>query len=121
MIEITPILLNLIEVLAGCLTIFVLLKMVPLVKAFFEPFKDKYPMEASFLEKQAEIAVGGAEQQFKDQGNPEKLTAALIYVEKQANRYGYQFDEFAAKMLIEAKYRELKEKIAGAIKEKGGM
>ena len=111
-IEVTPVLQLLIEVLALFVSTLVLLEIAPRVRAFFEPFREKWPVEANFLEAQAALAVDAAEEYLHGPGRgEEKLKYALAYVEGQAKKYGFSFDEDAINVLIHAKVKELHDKI----------
>lgn len=105
-IDFTNLLVDAIVVLIASLTVLVATEIVPRAQKLWKPFKTAYPLEADFLERQAEIGVKAAEQ-YVDGPGQEKLGYALDYVESQAQKYGYDFDKGAVRVMIEAKVKDL--------------
>ncbi len=114
MIDLTPILTSLIVLLVASLIVLAVTEIVPRVQNLWRPFREKWPMEAVFLEAQADLAVKAAEQWLTLGEGSEKLDYALNFVENQARKYGYSFDEPAVRTLVEAKVKELHERVAAA-------
>jgi hypothetical protein len=117
-IDLTLLIQTLLTVLIASLIVLAVTEIVPRVKALWKPFRDKYPFEAVFLEQQAVIAVNAAEQYITDGNGYDKLAYALDYIEGQAKKYGYSFDKAAVQTLIEAKVKELKDKVISSAGQK---
>lgn len=106
-IDFTPLIAGFIAVLAATITTFVVVKLLPGAKKAWQEFQDAYPREAAFLDAQIETGVIGAEKEFGSGEGAAKLEAVLVYVEKQAERYGVRYDEYVVNTLIHAKLHEL--------------
>lgn len=72
----------------------------------WDVYKNQYPADAAFLEREISNAVKAAAQTVED--NAERLAFSITYVKEQAERYGYTFDEKTVKAMIEAKWFETK-------------
>lgn len=114
MIELTPFIQAALGVLISALVVLAVTEIVPRVQKLWQPFKNQYPIEADFLERQASLAVTAAEK-FIDGPGEAKLIYALDFVEKQANQYGFSFDEDTVRTFIEAKVKELEVQVAASI------
>jgi len=117
-VDLTPLASDAIVVLMAALTAFVLVKLVPEVKKLWQPFADKWPMEAVFLEAQADLAVKAAEQTLESKDGKTKLKYALDFMETQARKYGFSFDKAVVQTLVEAKVRDLETAIANSANAK---
>lgn len=117
-IDLTPLVSDAIVLLASICSVFVVVKLVPEIKKLWKPFAQQWPMEATFLEAQTELAVKAAEQTMGAGAGGAKLLYALEYVQRQAERYGFAFNKFDVQVLVEAKVREMKERAAVSITEK---
>ena len=116
MIDLTPLLTNAIMAVAAIIIAFVTVKLMPGIKKSWQEFRDAYPRDSAFLEKQIETGIIGAEKEFGSGEGASKLEAVLVYVEKQAERYGFRFDEYVVNMMIHAKLHELEETFQNSVK-----
>lgn len=115
-IDLTPLLTGLVLVLASIGTTLITAKLAPKLQGFLKPLRETYPNESAFWEEQIVTAIKGVEKKFGAGQGDQKLTAALIYLQKQAQHYHFTFDEFVVDTMLHAKLGELESAAENSVK-----
>lgn len=116
MIDVTPLISDAIAVLAAACIVFITVKLVPELKKLLPSPMAKWLTEREFWEAEIEKAIIGVEKKFPGRGQGDlKLPSAVAYLEKQAKRYGFTFDEYVVDTQLHAKLKEIEEATAAAL------